>query len=203
MIEAIHLFQFVHLHPVTSEAKVNCRVVRLNEERTRNPFSGSLLLSVRNQKAGAEEYRERVMGCNTTFLSIRFNARGGSFVWRQASGKGAGKLLIAIVDVAAEIDGAVLVHPCRQVGDVNRDGFRQIDHALLGRSNGGIDFRPRPALLRQQQGGEVKRVLNAHATMAEDPEILREQALGRCVVQIYIEAVGKHELDLAKSILAS
>lgn len=74
MIDAVHLFRFVHLHPVTSEVKVNCRVVRLDDECTRNPFSGPLLLSELNQQAGAEDYRERVMGCNTAFFSIRFNA---------------------------------------------------------------------------------------------------------------------------------
>jgi hypothetical protein len=68
MIDAIHLFRFVHLHPVTSEVEVNCRVVRLDDERTRNPFSGSLLLSELNQQAGAEEYRERAIGVQHDFL---------------------------------------------------------------------------------------------------------------------------------------
>ena len=42
------------------------------------------------------------------------------FVGRQAAGKRAGKLAVAIIDVAAEVDRAVLVDPCRQIGDVDR-----------------------------------------------------------------------------------
>ena len=112
-------------------------------------------------------------------------------------------MIVALIGIAAELHRTVLVHPGGEIGHMDRNGRLEIDNALFALSDRAVDACPRPALVGEQEFGQVERILDPHTAMAENAQVLIEQALRWGVVQIDIEAVGKHELHFAQRILAA
>src|SRR6476659_9142886 len=117
--------------------------------------------------------------------------------------EGLDEALVAAVDIATKRNGSGPVRPRRDIDDMNRDRLGKIDHPLFPTGDLGIDFLARPALVLEQQRRQIEGILDPHAAMAEHPEIPGEKILGRGIVEIDIEAVGKHELRPAKRVLGA
>ena len=76
-----------------------------------------------------------------------------------------GQCFIAPVDITPEVGRAVLVHPCGDVGDVDRHLLLQLDDAPLAGVDLFVDPAQRPALIAQQDFRQLPRVLHPHAAM--------------------------------------
>src|SRR6185369_918288 len=77
---------------------------------------------------------------------------------------------VALIGVLAEMDRAVLLRPGGQIRDVHRDRLLEVDAGVLARLDHLHDLVLGPlaiVLIFEQENGELHRVLDAHAAMAE------------------------------------
>src|SRR5262249_8379901 len=101
-----------------------------------------------------------------------------------------------------KLEGPVIFDPHGAVHEINRHGLGQYDGATRPLSNGGEQTVPRqdPA---QHVFGQVGRFFYPYTAMAESAFRFGKQGAGRGIVQIDLEAVGKHELDISQGIFRS
>ena len=104
---------------------------------------------------------------------------------------------IVPVDILEEVRRAVLVDHHRAVEQVDPERPFQI-HAPVVRAalHGGLDRLAIPlALAAEDEFRQRRRVGYADASVAEIAPAFCEQSLGRCVVHVDVERIGKDELE--------
>src|SRR4029077_14578602 len=90
---------------------------------------------------------------------------------------------------------ARFIYEGSEVFKINREGFRQIDIALLA-ANQFLDPLLAPAIVAAEyRFGETERVGDTHAAMAERPLCRGEQLTHGRIVHIDGKIVRKHEFD--------
>ena len=110
--------------------------------------------------------------------------------------------VIVAIDIWLKLDCPVIFDPHGAVHEINRHGLSKYDSATCPLCNGGEKTVARqcPA---QHVFGQVCRFFNPYTAMAESPFGFGKQCPRRGIVEIHLEAVGKHELDIPKGIFRS
>src|SRR5205807_653119 len=99
------------------------------------------------------------------------------------------------IDIVAQLKLARFIYEGSEVFKINREGFRQIDIALLAADH-FLDPLLAPAIVAAEyRFSETERVVDTHASMAERPFCRGEQLAQRRIVHIDGEIVRKHKFD--------
>src|SRR5262245_6465151 len=99
------------------------------------------------------------------------------------------------------MEPAIVVHPGREVADMNRNRRAQLDVPLDTGAQGLSDPRVVPfRIVVQQIVGQRLRLLNADASVTERASGAREQFVSGRVVEVDVEGVWKHELDIPERV---
>jgi len=76
------------------------------------------------------------------------------------------KRIVVLVDVLAEINGAIARHPAGHIHSGDRNPVRQVDDLVMAGCNAGIDGGAVPPRhVFKNPGGEIAHIVDARATM--------------------------------------